>query len=98
LSVLSSLYSQVFSKFGVELFPETVQSPDSSVVVNGFPRWECFGQVTPLATGSLKVKNCVEDDAPGPFEAVFVFAFGKAFFHVFPGFFVKITWVGFFHR
>ena len=40
----------------------------------------------------------VEDDAPGPFEAVFVFAFGKAFFHVFPGFFVKVTWVGFFHR
>ena len=40
----------------------------------------------------------VEDDAPGPFEAVFVFAFGKAFFHVFPGFFVKIAWVGFFHR
>jgi hypothetical protein len=39
-----------------------------------------------------------EDDAPGPFEAVFVLAFGKAVFHVFPGFFVKIAWVGFFHR
>ena len=51
-----------------------------------------------MAAGALQVEDRVEDDAPGPFQAVFVFAFGKAFFHIFPGFFVKIAWVGFFHR
>ena len=104
-------YSKQFSKFGAELLPKSVQSPDTSVVVDGFPWWEDLGQETPLAAGALQgaaqarqvpvwgqEEDGVEDDAPGPFEAVFVLAFGEAFFDVSPGFFVRIARVGFFHR
>lgn len=44
-----------------------------------------------------RVKDGIHDDAPGPFETVFVFAFGEAFFEVFPLAFVKIARVDFFH-
>jgi hypothetical protein len=46
----------------------------------------------------LPVKDGVEEDAPTPFQAGFVLAFGEEFFEVFPLAFGKIAWVSLFHR